>query len=156
VQLLRNSRGTLAAAGCAGLHWIQQHSLYINLVAAMAHRLQASILAVGRTQPTSGHTYADSMSPGQRRIRSCKGTVSLKQSTLITFTIKACCLQASPCHPLTHLTACQYVTYNLVNLLSVACMAPQQSQEANLPCTCLPSLWASTLEYLPHWACLCS
>ena len=54
-----------------------EHSLYINLVTAMAHRLQANILAVGRTQPTCGHTYADSMPPGQRRIRSCKGTVSL-------------------------------------------------------------------------------
>ena len=95
MQLFRDSRGLLAAAGCAGLRWILQHSLFLNLVTAMANRLQANILAVGRTQSTCGHTYADSMSPGQRRIRSCKGTVSLKQSTLITFTVKSCCLQVS-------------------------------------------------------------
>ncbi|DBB02791.1 TPA: hypothetical protein ACH3X1_013623 [Trebouxia sp. C0004] len=52
----------------ASLPVLQQHSLYLSLVTAMAHRLQANILAVGRTQLIRGHTYADSVSPGQRRI----------------------------------------------------------------------------------------
>ncbi len=122
MQLFRDSGRLLAAAGCAGLRWIPQHSLNINLVTAMAHQLQADILAVGRTQPTCGHTYADSMSPGQRRIRSCQGTVSLSNQLFTPDHLRQC----------KHV-ACKYapVTSDRSHCLSVcvlSCCKPPESR----------------------------